>query len=274
VLVASAVACATGAAGCGGSASHWRFTPDAGVRMRDAVSAEAFRRPDGSILLYANTLTGIQGYRSRDGLSLQRVAGRMPLGAHPTVVSLPGGRLRLYYATPDARPYRPAGVRSAVSRDGLFWFLEDGVRFGDVGFGVMEVVQLADGTWRLYYNDRRLDDTSRILSARSTAGLTFHLEPGVRVPAPYVDPAVVRLRQGEWLMAVSTIEPGRRQRIFLAESNDGLTWRVEPRPIVADARASVFDPTLLELGGGRFRLYYTRSHGNVFELRSGTLRPS
>ena len=67
------------------------------------------------------------------------------------------------------------------------------------------------------------------MSARSTAGLTFHLEPGIRVPRPYVDPAVVQLAPHEWLMAVSTIERGRRQRIYLAESKDGLRWRVEPR---------------------------------------------
>jgi hypothetical protein len=271
-LVASAVACATGVAGCGGSGPHWRFTPDAGVRVRQAVSADALRRPNGSILLYANTLKGIEGYRSRDGLSLLRVGGRMPFGAHPTVVSLPDGRLRLYYATPDDPPLVPSHLRSAVSRDGVFWFLEDGVRFGDVGFGVMEVVPLADGTWRLYYNDRRLDGTSRILSARSTAGLTFHREPGVRVPAPYVDPAVVPLGADAWLMAISTIQRGRRQQIFLAQSRDGLNWRVAARPILADADASVFDPTLLPLGDGRFRLYYTRSQGRAFEVRSGILR--
>src|SRR5207245_293037 len=115
---------------------------------------------------------------------------------------------------------------------GVFWFLQDGIRFGDVGFGVMEIVRLADGTWRLYYNDRRTDGSSRILSARSTRGLTFHLEPGVRLPGPYVDPAVVPLGAHGWLMAISTIEPGRRQRIFLAESRDGLRWRVEAKPII------------------------------------------
>jgi hypothetical protein len=246
--------------------------PDAGVRIRQGVSAEALRLPDGAILLYANVPKGIEGFRSQDGLSFQRLTGRMPLGAHPTLVALPGGRLRMYYATPDDLPFVPSQLRSATSRDGAFWFLEGGVRFGDVGFGVMEIVRLADGTWRLYYNDRRLDGTSRILSARSTRGLTFHLEPGVRVPAPYVDPAVVRLGAYGWLMAISTIEPGRRQRIFLAESGDGLRWHIEAKPIIAEAQASDFDPTLLPLPGGRFRIYYTRSQGTLSEIRSGTLR--
>jgi hypothetical protein len=256
----------------GAASSQGRFTPDPGVRLRDAVSAEAVRRPDGSILLYVNTPTEIAAFRSSDGLSVSRAAGRMPLGGHPTVVQLPSGSLRMYYATEAALPYQPSRLQSAVSRDGLYWFLEDGVGLRDVGFGVMEVVRLTDGSWRLYFNDRRLDGSSRIVSARSTKGIRFHLEPGIRLPAPYADPAVVRLGSGRWLMAVSTIERGRKQRIFLAESPDGLRWRLEPRPLLAEAGASVFDPTLLALGHGRYRLYYTWSRGRLFELRSGLLR--
>jgi hypothetical protein len=271
-VVAALGALAAGTAGCGGGgATQWRFSADAGVRIRDAVSTEALRGTDGSILVYANTLTGIEGYRSGDGLSLRRVAGRMPLGGHPTVVALPDGRLRMYYATPADLPFHPSQLRSAISRDGVFWFLEDGVRFGDVGFGVMEIVRLPDGTWRLYFNDRRLDGSSRVLSARSTRGLTYHRERGVRLPAPYVDPAVVRVGPRGWLMAVATLEHGRRQRIFLAESRNGVDWRVDAKPIVSDSDASVFDPTLLPLGGGRFRLYYTRSQGKRFEVLSGVL---
>ena len=70
-------------------------------------------------------------------------------------------------------------------------------------------------------------------------------------------------------MVVSTIEKGRRQRIYLAESKDGLRWKVEPRPLVDDAGASDFDPTLLAVGRGRYRIYYTRLRGTRFELLSG-----
>jgi len=137
------------AAGCGASGTRWHFSRDAGVRIDNAVSAEAFERPDGSIVVYANSPTGIEAWRSQDGLSFRRMRGRMPLGAHPTVVRLPDGGLRMYYATPDDRPIFPSQLRSASSRDGYFWFLDDGVRLGDIGFGVMEVVPLPDGTWRL-----------------------------------------------------------------------------------------------------------------------------
>ena len=236
--------------GCGGQDSGWRFSPDPGVRVPNVVSAEALRRADGSLLLWANTPEGIEAFRSQDGLVFRRATGRMPLGAHPTVVRLPDGRLRMYYSTPDALPYEPSRVRSAVSRDGLVWFLDD-------------------GSWRLYLNDRPFKGPSRIVSSRSTKGITFHPEPGVRLPSPYADPAVVRLASGRWLMVLSAIEP--RQRLYLAESADGLRWTLEDRPLLEDEKWSLFDPTLLPLGGDRFRVYYTRSRGRVFELRSGVL---
>jgi hypothetical protein len=257
--------------GCGDRKAEpeWRLAPDPGVRIRNVVSAEALRQPDGSLLLWANTPRAIVAYRSSDGLTFRQVAGRMPLGAHPTVVRLPSGLLRMYYATPDALPYVPSRVRSAVSRDGVTWFLEEGNRFADAGFGVMEVVQLPDRSWRIYLNDRPFKGPSRIVSGRSTKGITFHPERGARLPPPYADPAVVRLASGRWLMVLSAIE--RRQRLYLGESEDGLRWKLERKPLLDDPRWSLFDPTLLPLDGGRYRVYYTRSRGSVYELRSGVL---
>ena len=255
--------------GCAGGEAEWRLTGDPGVRIRNVVSAEALQRADGSLLLWANTPTAIVAYRSPDGLTFRPVRGRMPLGAHPTVVRLPYGRLRMYYATPDVLPYKPSRVRSAVSRDGLTWSLEEGNRFADAGFGVMEVVRLPDGSWRLYLNDRPFKGASRIVSGRSTKGITFHPEPGVRLPPPYADPAVVRLASGGWLMVLSAIE--RRQRLYLAESADGLRWELAAEPLLEDPRWSLLDPTLLPLGGDHYRVYYTRSRGSVYELRSGVL---
>jgi hypothetical protein len=252
--------------------TRWRFEDDPGLRLRNVVSSEALRDADGSLMLWANTPRGIAAYRSRDGLAFHRVAGRMPLGAHPAVVRLPSGRFRMYYTTPAALPYRPSRVRSAVSRDGLKWFLEEGNRFADAGFGVIEVVRLPDRTWRLYLNDRPLKGASRIVSGRSTRGITFHPERGVRLPAPYADPAVIRLRSGGWLMVLSAIE--RRQRLFVAESADGLRWHADRKPLLDDTGWSAFDPTLVPLGGDRYRVYYTRSRGAVFELKSGVLSRS
>ncbi len=70
-------------------------------------------------------------------------------------------------------------------------------------------------------------------------------------------------------MVLSAIEP--RQRLYLAESEDGLRWALDDQPLLEDAEWSLFDPTLLPLGGDRYRVYYTRSRGRVFELRSGVL---
>ena len=254
---------------CGGHRAEWKLKAEPGVRVANVVSAEALRQDDGSILLWANGPEGIAAFRSRDGLTFRPAAGRMPLGAHPTVVRLRNGVLRMYYATADALPYVPSRMRSAVSRDGLTWSLEDGNRFADAGFGVLEVVRLEDGGWRLYLNDRPLKGRSRIVSGRSTKGLTFHPEQGVRLPSPYADPAVVRLASGRWLMVLSAIE--RKQRLFLAESADGLRWKLDREPLLDDPAWSLLDPTLLSLGHDRYRVYYTRSRGKVYELRSAVL---
>jgi hypothetical protein len=56
-------------AGCGSSGTRSRFSRDVGVRIETAVSAEAVGRPDGSIVLYVKSPTGIEAYRSEDGLS-------------------------------------------------------------------------------------------------------------------------------------------------------------------------------------------------------------
>ncbi len=97
-------------AGCGGTEHGWRLSPDPGVRVPNVVSAEALRLADGSLLLWANTPEGIEAFRSRDGLVFRRAAGRMPLGAHPTVVRLPGGRLRMYYSTAGCPPLRAVAL--------------------------------------------------------------------------------------------------------------------------------------------------------------------
>jgi hypothetical protein len=70
-------------------------------------------------------------------------------------------------------------------------------------------------------------------------------------------------------MVLSAIEP--RQRLYLAESSDGLRWKLDARPLVDDPHWSLLDPTLLPLGGDRYRIYYTRSRGSLYELRSGVL---
>jgi hypothetical protein len=262
-------------AGCGGGIEEWRFTRDQGVRIPDAVSAEAVRHA-GSILLYVNTPRGIELFRSADGLRFERVRGRLPLGAHPAVVRHPRRGLRMYYVTSGAPPVHPSELYSAYSADGVTWWLEGGKRLRDVGFGVPDVVRLHDGSVRIYFNDNRFRKRSRIVSATSRNGLAFRPDSGFRLPPPYADPAVIRLDRTHWLMAVASSIPGEEQRIYLAESSDGLRWRLRPEPLVSDEAASDFDPTFLPLGGRRYRLYYTRAEQpragrRVFELRSGIL---
>ena len=98
-------------------------------------------------------------------------------------------------------------IGSAVSGDLLNWSVEPGVRL-ELGTnratGVPEAVALPDGRVRLYYVTSGGAGPERIDSAISTDGLTFAPEPGDRLTGGYVDPAVVQLANGSWLMLCST----------------------------------------------------------------------
>jgi hypothetical protein len=140
----------------------------------------------------------------------------MPLGAHPTVVRLPDGRLRMYYSTPDALPYEPSRVRSAVS--GTVWsVLDDGIG-SRTQASRMEVVPLDDGAggctsttaWSGGFRARQqlVDEGDHVPPGTGVSCRT--LRRSCRRPA--------RIRR--WLMVLSGIEP--RQRLYRAESADGL----------------------------------------------------
>lgn len=88
----------------------------------------------------------------------------------PDIIALPGGKFRMFYTT----PYPPGStgnlrIVSATSSDGLKWTQEEGVRVLPWGeyVNVMDpdVVQLPDGSYRMYYSGMRADGTSDILSA-------------------------------------------------------------------------------------------------------------
>src|SRR2546430_16347805 len=58
--------------------THWRFTKEGGVRIRDAVSVEALSEAGGSILLYVNTPRAVGDRKSVvEGKSVDLGGGRI-----------------------------------------------------------------------------------------------------------------------------------------------------------------------------------------------------
>lgn len=196
----------------------------------------------------------------------------------PDVIPLADGGYRMYF---EARsPDQPTVILSASSEDGLTFTPEEGVRFGDEvwSYGTPRVLYVdceAAGLlqYRMYFYRYTfplrsgLDAGNHIISARSSDGLTFEEEPGVRI-AQETDresfsvyaPEVIRLGDGSYRMYYSGWSETVRGGVFTATSSDGLTWQKASAPCIELGGSwdsdMVSEPCAIELDDGRSRLFY------------------
>lgn len=194
----------------------------------------------------------------------------------PDVVPMPDGGYRMYYEarTPDV----PTVILSATSPDGVAWEMEHGVRIADGvwSYGSPRCVYFPTDrglVYRLYFHHYSfpltsgLDAQNHIVSAVSRDGLSFEIEPGVRIAqeteretyAVYA-PEVVRLRDDSFRMFYAAWAEGIDGGIFTAVSDDGIAWTKSPVPLLdLDSRLDcrmVSEPCVIELPDGRFRMFY------------------
>jgi len=219
---------------------------------------------------------GILSAVSDEGLTFRKEpAVRIPSGgpgspeaiaSDPTLVVLKDGRARMYYkgATGPGGPGQSVhSVFSAVSTDGLR-FEKEGIRIDsqqtpDRGWAsVPEALVLPDGRVRLYYVSDGLDVKHGIVSAISDDGLNFTREE-TRLTG-FVDPAVIRLADGSYLMLAVAFPfgPGGKLTdatpgIYSFISQDGINF--EDRQLVLAGEGNI-DPAIIDSGDGTFRVYY------------------
>ena len=208
---------------------------------------------------------------STDGASFIPEAGtRLPDGSGmPRAVAAPEGGLRMFFISGD-------GIKSAVSADGLTFTIEEGFRITAeaAGFGSptalrptsgASVVQLADGTYRMYFSDlpRPGDPPGDhwIKSAVSTDQLIWTVEDGVRIGpgAPVLtEPAehpfalanpdgTVTLYYGKFAESGLSSPEG----VYESTSADGLTFETETYDVFHGN-----DPDVLRLSDGSLVVYY------------------
>ena len=165
----------------------------------------------------------------------------------PSVVELDDGRLRLYFylmRQGPPRPGEPHRFYSAVSRDGLHFELEDGVRLESPNVTDPEVIRAGD-EWLMFFT-RRGD----VLMARSADGLEFRTVPGFRVPrggipgAIAAGPAAVRL--------YLTGRGGITSAVYHLR-----TERLEPEP-GARIPGPAADPSVWRRTGGGYVMIFKR----------------
>jgi hypothetical protein len=190
----------------------------AGSRHLDRSKVQApgvIRDPSGGYRLFYTAVgpgkpfPACQGYilsaHSYDGLSFtpdpgirgapdpEVTFGSLRLLA-PTLTALPDGQWRMYFESRGPAD-TPTVIRSAISSDLLEWAFEDGIRLsGYDGIGGPSYVELPDGRGRLYCFASEFDEgglaagnrTSQcVISAVTTDGLNFDLEPGYRLTDRY-----------------------------------------------------------------------------------------
>jgi len=252
------------------------WTVEPGTRLEDATVPNIYRLEDGRLRMYYGGPGGILSAVSDDGLTFQKEpAVRIPSGSpgspeaitsDPTLVMLKDGRARMYYkgATGPGGPGQSIhSVFSAVSTDGLR-FEKEGIRIDsqqtpDRGWAsVPEALVLSDGRVRLYYVSDGLAVKHGIVSAISDDGLNFTREE-TRLTG-FVDPAVVRLADGSYLMLAVAFPfgPGGKLTdaapgIYSFISQDGINF--EDRQLVLAGEGNI-DPAIIDSGDGTFRVYY------------------
>jgi hypothetical protein len=330
-------------AGPGRLAGPWRKEPGwrvVGSRPLDASKVQApgaVLAPDGRVRLFytgvgpGKPFAACQGYLlsavSDDGVTFQveegiRLAPRPEIpwlslrAIAPSVVAIRGG-WRMYF---EARgpATRPTVIASAVSADQLAWELEPGIRVeAGEGVGAPRFRWLDDGAgllscWvrvRLAGTDGVERDTQAVMSTRTTDGLAFTPDPGLRLvpltgehdsagitaaevvppeapgepwsmvfsawqdrPAgwpeplhPAHDPDAVANGRSEDFAAASIAADlsGYRSRLFLATSEDGVTYAGAWLLLEGDGYGGrdldavhAEDMALLTMPDGTLRMYY------------------
>lgn len=152
----------------------------------------------------------------------------------PTLVPLPDGRVRLYFTSNESPDFRRSlqRIHSAVSRDGVRYTYEPGVRFGIEDRVVIDCAAvLHRGVFHLFVPDN--GDAESFHGARGTrpppAGRAYHATSEDGLSFTRVEDVAL---EGDLRWLGNAQSDGERivffgtgRGLFLAESDDGASWR-------------------------------------------------
>ena len=148
-------------------------------------------------------------------------------------------------------------------------------------WGVPDAVELPGGAGvRIYIVESPVLSSScpeEVASYTATDGVTFVKDAGYRFSKKgFVETEVLRAKTGEWVMIMADGPGcGSAQKLYVAESTDGLTWS-NPAAVTNTDKGRL-DPTGYETAAGSniFKIYFATSAGGMdmnFVLGSGTLK--
>lgn len=188
------------------------------------------------------------------------------------------GIYRLYYSIEPEVPGNQLEVFSSISRDGVNWSREEGVRKRFATFP--DIVRLPDGRFRMYFQNAGV-----IKSASSKDGLVWADEDGVRMDGAEAGfnidtvgaQTTLRLEDGTYIMVYrGAINKKYSQEVpnsittilFYATSKDGVNF--EKKGIALDSRNPEFKgwldgPEWVQWDDGEPRLYFW-SYRGIYHL--------
>ena len=253
------------------AADDLRFVPDPGIRVELASNPEAGVDLTGLVYLYYEEQAAPgAGERARvalsvDGLDFQPGSVPTDRANDPRRVRMPDGSWRLYQLP------REATLTSSHSVDGLQFTAEPGTRYAaapeDNGeLGIYELfADSAGGVVMLYLGDLHgLNNTRRAYS--TDGGLSFRFERG-----DVLGDATLGGGGRSFVDITTNPLPDGRRRLFAMQggqgiysfvtADEGVTFTLEPGARVSKSDwtefqvVGLFDPTVVLLPDGRYRMY-------------------
>ena len=212
------------------------------------------------------------------------VTGR--LGTDFTAITLPNGTRRAYFVETTAGATTKSVSSAACLTTACTAVGTSTIAAAELvvsqnmkAWGVPDAVVTPDGKVRIYVVESPVDGrcTEKLASYISADGISFTKEAGWRLENGIsVDPEILRAKTGEWLMVLAD-GPGCSdgvQKLYVATSNDGLTWSTPQKISGSDLRR--LDPTGYEVSTNVFRIFYATAVagalGDVtYTIKRGTI---
>ena len=253
-----------------------------------SVSPDVFYDDSSSTYYLYTTGMRVGVYSSKDGMTWAEVPGAStPSPAFdPSVISMPDGSYRMYFMSRSGMSPQPCSgkqLKYATSTDLVHWTAMPDVLLTDLGCGVPNVVRAGDSDFRLYYVRGGASLGHGTYMATSTDGLTWTPTDKLITPKDFVDPSVVKLDDGSWLMFTADFPPtqppppGFVQKLYVGTSADGVKWDFDAGTpsYTALAGQGAFDPDAVVLPDGSVRAWWAQGTSpDMARVAAGTVTVS
>lgn len=251
-----------------------------------SVSPDVFYDTASNTFYLYTTGMRIGVYSSQDGTSWAEVPGAStPSPAFdPSIIAMPDGTYRMYFTSKSGTAPGCTGkqLKYATSTDLVRWTAQSRILLDDLGCGVPNVVRVTDDLYRLYFVRGGPGVSHGTYMATSPDGLTWSPTDQLLTPKDFVDPSVVQLTDGSWIMLTADFPSGKStgaffQKLYAGTSADGIAWTFDPaQPLYAGpAGQGAFDPDAVVMPDGSVRVWWSQGTSpETARVVSGTITVS